>query len=103
MIRRRMKPLDSWDSDRRNVSFVRFLAEGLTITKAVELVGIQTRTMEKRRKRLKAFDDAVREALEKGSEERKYRAWLHHPFRGKRPPTGKGHGGKPRFAYGRRG
>ena len=35
-------------------------------------------------------------------DERTFRLWLRHPFRGLRPPSGKGHGGKPRFAYGRR-
>ena len=38
---------------------------------------------------------------ETGKDERTFRMWLRHPFRGCRPPTGKGHGGKPRFSYGR--
>lgn len=45
---------------------------------------------------------AVVEAREQGCEERTYRRWLAHPFRGKRPPAGKGHGGKPKFPCGTR-
>jgi hypothetical protein len=48
------------------------------------------------------FADAVAAAREVGKEERTFRIFLRHPFRGLRPPTGKGHGGKPRFSYGRR-
>lgn len=102
MIRNRMKPLDSWDSDRRNVRFVRYLSEGLTVSQALKLIGINHETMRKRRMRLAGFEAEVQRGLSEGEEERKYRAWLHHPFRGKRPPTGKGHGGKPRYTYGRR-
>ena len=46
------------------------------------------------------FAQAVAEARLQGQAERTYRLWLRHPFRGKRPPTGKGHGGNPRFSYG---
>ena len=49
-----------------------------------------------------AFADAVIEARNSGEKERTYRLWLNHPFRGMRPPTGKGRRGKPRFSYGRR-
>ena len=45
--------------------------------------------------------EAVAMAREAGKAERTFRLWLAHPFRGKRPPTGRGHGGKPRFTYGR--
>ena len=47
--------------------------------------------------------EAVAQAREAGKAEREYRRWLTHYARGKRPPTGRGHGGKPRFTYGRRG
>ena len=47
------------------------------------------------------FADAVAVEREKGKDKRVFRAWLYHPFRGRRPPTGKGHGGKPAFRYGR--
>ncbi|TXH18306.1 MAG: hypothetical protein E6R03_02445 [Hyphomicrobiaceae bacterium] len=102
MIRNRMKPLDSWDSDRRNVRFVKYLEEGLTMVQAAKLVGVPYEAMRRRRRRVAGFEDEVMRAMAAGDEERKYRAWLHHPFRGKRPPTGKGHGGKPRYTYGRR-
>ena len=48
------------------------------------------------------FAQAVVAAREEGKAERVYRAWLGHYRRGMRPPTGKGHGGKPRFAYQRK-
>jgi hypothetical protein len=46
------------------------------------------------------FAEAVVAAREVGKNEREFRIWLRHPFRGKRPPTGKGHGGKPIFTWG---
>jgi DNA-binding XRE family transcriptional regulator len=48
------------------------------------------------------FAEAVVAAREAGKDVRTFRLWLRHPFRGKRPPSGKGHGGKPQFSYGRR-
>ena len=48
------------------------------------------------------FAQAVAAAREQGKDERTFRLWLRHPFRGMRPPSGKGHGGKPRFSFGRR-
>ena len=49
-----------------------------------------------------SFAEAIQAARAVGEAERKYRLWLGHPFRGKRPPTGKGHGEKPGYSYGRR-
>ena len=46
------------------------------------------------------FADAVAVERAVGKDEREFRIWLRHPFRGKRPPTGKGHGGKPIFTWG---
>ncbi len=48
------------------------------------------------------FRDAVATAREIGKDEREFKLWLRHPFRGLRPPNGEGEGGKPRFTYGRR-
>ena len=78
------------------------LAEGCTIREAGSAVGITKQAILKRRGAFPEFAQAVTAARETGKEERRYRQWLHHPFRGKRPPTGKGHGGKPIFTYGRR-
>lgn len=78
------------------------LAEGLTYTEAAAAAGISRRGLFKRRIASSAFDVAVLAAREAGREELTYRLWLRHPQRGKRPPTGKGHGVKPRFNYGRR-
>jgi hypothetical protein len=43
------------------------------------------------------FAQAVTQAREQVKEERVHLLWLNHPFRGCRPRTGKGNGGKPRF------
>ncbi len=78
------------------------LAEGCTIQEAASAAGITKQAVLKRRNASRDFAAAVTEARETGKEERRYRRWLNHPFRGLRPPTGKGHGGKPAFTYGRR-
>ncbi len=78
------------------------LSEGSTFTEAAAAAGLSRRGLFKRRVKSPEFAEAVNQARQQGQEERQYRAWLNHPFRGLRPPTGKGHGGKPRFRYGRR-
>jgi hypothetical protein len=77
------------------------LAEGCTVTEAATAAGMTRQGVEWRWGASPEFAAAVAAARETGKEERRYRLWLRHPFRGKRPPTGKGHGGKPRFTYGR--
>ena len=78
------------------------LWEGCTIREAAAVAGITRQAVLKRMKASLEFADAVTLAREAGKEERTFRLWLRHPFRGKRPPTGKGRAGKPRFSYGRR-
>lgn len=78
------------------------LREGCTMREAASAVGITRQALLKRMNVSPEFKEAVSLARETGREERTYRIWLRHPFRGKRPPTGKGNGGKPRFSYGRR-
>ena len=78
------------------------LAEGLGVRQAAEAAGLTRQAVWLRTKRCPAFRDAVAAARKAGADERRYRCWLRHPFRGKRPPTGKGHGGRPAFRYGRR-
>ena len=78
------------------------LAEGCIVREAGEAAGISKRAVHLRMKASPSFREAVTQAREQGKDERTFRLWLNHPFRGCRPPTGKGHGGKPRFAYGRR-
>ena len=77
-------------------------AEGYTYREAATSAGISKQAVLKRMNTSEEFREAVTAAREAGREERAYRAWLYHPRRGLRPPTGKGHGGTPRFAYGRR-
>ena len=81
---------------------LRKLEEGCTIRESAAAVGISRQAVLKRKNVSQDFAQAVAAARETGKDERTFRLWLRHPFRGKRPPTGKGHGGAPRFAYGRR-
>jgi hypothetical protein len=83
-------------------SVLRFLAEGCTLGEAARLVGVHRQTLLRWRWDNPEFSQLVTDALEVGKEERTFRLWIRHPFRGCRPPTGKGVGGKPRFNYGRR-
>lgn len=92
----------SMSSDWNQRSILRFLAEGCTLGEAARLVGVHRQTLLRWRWENTEFAGRVSEALAKGKDERTYRMWLRHPFRGMRPPTGKGNGGKPRFTYGRR-
>jgi hypothetical protein len=77
------------------------LRGGQTFIAAAAIAGMSRRGVHKRRVASSDFDEAVRLAREAGKDERTFRLWLRHPFRGLRPPTGKGHGGKPAFTYGR--
>jgi hypothetical protein len=78
------------------------LREGCTLREAALAAGITRQSVLKRQNASLEFREAVTAAREAGKEERTFRLWLRHPFRGRRPPAGKGHGGKPRFSYGRR-
>lgn len=78
------------------------LAEGQLLREAAAAAGITRQAVLKRQNSSPDFAQAVAAAREAGSSERRYRAWLRHPFRGKRPPTGSGHGGQPAYRYGRR-
>jgi hypothetical protein len=88
------------DLDWRSQSILRRLEEGYTLQQAAIAGKISRQAIWKRMKSSPEFAKAVVAAREKGKEERMFRLWLHHPFRGKRPPTGKGHGGKPIFTWG---
>lgn len=78
------------------------LEEGCTIREAAAAAGMTRQAVLKRQNSSPDFAQAVAAAREVGKDERVFRLWLRHPFRGKRPPTGKGHGCKPRFCYGHR-
>ncbi len=78
------------------------LTEGCLLREAAAAAGISRQAVLKRVNASAAFRQAVAAAREVGHAERVYRAWLGHYRRGMRPPAGKGHGGKPRFSFGRR-
>ncbi len=88
--------------DWRSKIILRKLEEGLTNKEAAAEAGMTRQAMLYRMNLSPEFKEAVATARAVGEKERTYRLWLRHPFRGLRPPTGKGHGGKPRFSYGRR-
>lgn len=76
------------------------LSEGLTFEEAARCSIVSRQAVWKHMKRSPEFREAVAVAREKGRRVREYRIWIRHPFRGMRPPTGKGRGGVPRFRYG---
>lgn len=81
---------------------LRRLGLGWTIGQACQATRISRDTFERWRRSSSEFKEAFAAVWTASEEVRRYRLWLRHPFRGKRPPTGKGNGGKPRFSYGRR-
>ena len=89
--------------DYRHRLIVAKLREGCTYAQAAAAAGIHRQSLWRWVTGSPEFAAAIAAAREAGEAERTYRLWLRSPFRGKRPPTGKGHGGKPRFTYGRRG
>ncbi len=92
----------SMSADWNRKSILRFLGEGCTLGEAARLAGVHRQTLLRWRWESPEFAESVAVALATGKDERTYRMWLRHPFRGMRPPTGKGNGGSPRFTYGRR-
>lgn len=78
------------------------LEKGHTFQQAAKCSRLSRQAVWKHIKRSPEFCEAVSVAREKGRKDREYLIWVRHPFRGLRPPTGKGHGGKPGFSYGRR-
>ena len=77
------------------------LTEGNTYRESALSAGISRQALWKRIQACPAFATAVENARKMGQAELAFRLWLRHPFRGMRPPAGKGHGGQPRFSYGR--
>jgi hypothetical protein len=88
------------DLDWRSQSILRRLEEGYTLQQAAIAGKISRQAIWKRMKSSPEFAEAVVVAREVGKDEREFRMWLRHPFRGRRPPTSKAHGGKPVFTYG---
>ena len=59
--------------------------------------GISRMTLHRWRQHDGHFASEVAAAYEASTRFREYYCWMRHPRRGLRPPTGKGHGGVPRF------
>jgi len=92
----------SQDFDVRARLILRLTREGMTFVEVAETLRISIATIRKRKNTNPQFREALQEAREQGREVRDYNLWYHHYRRGKRPPTGKGHGGIPRFGVKRR-
>ncbi len=88
--------------DWRQRVIVTKLTEGCTYPEAAAAAGTSRISVWNWCRSIPEFREAVALARQAGEDERKFRLWMRHPRRGLRPPTGKGHGGKPRFSYGRR-
>jgi len=89
-------------TDWRGRIILQRLAEGCTFSEAAAAASLSREALWKRTQVSPEFSAAVDAAREQGMQERIYRLWLRHPFRGRRPPLGTGHGGSPAFTYGRR-
>ena len=76
------------------------LTQGHTFEQAARSSRLSRQAVWKHIKRSPEFSEAVAVAREEGRKVRDYLIWFRHPFRGLRPPTGKGHGGLPRHHYG---
>jgi hypothetical protein len=77
------------------------LTNGCTLIESASAAGISRQAVWKRMLVSPAFAQAVSEAREAGSEERRYRSWLSNRNRGKRGVWWKP-GVVPAFRYGRR-
>ena len=89
-------------TDWRHRVVVAKIAEGCTYVEAATAAGVSRISVWMWCQASPDFHEAVATAREAGKKERTFRLWLRHPFRGLRPPAGKGVGGKPKFAFGRR-
>ncbi|MEI6655542.1 MAG: hypothetical protein WCP45_12300 [Verrucomicrobiota bacterium] len=85
--------------DWRHQIILRRLSEGCTYSEASTAASVSRISVWNWCQASPEFAQAVVAAREEGKSEREYRQWLRHPFRGLRPPTGRGHGGRPRFRY----
>ncbi len=73
------------------------LRQGATKTKAAKAVGIHRVTLQRWLAKGTSFTKAFEKVWNESATKRSYQKWLHHPFRGKRPPTGKGTLAFPRY------
>ena len=93
---------DAMTTDWRHRLIISKLIEGYTTNQASAAAGVTKMAVWQWRQAMPDFAQAVTAARELGRDERTFRLWLRHPFRGKRPPTGKDTRSTPRFRYGRR-
>jgi len=74
------------------------IEEGATKSKAAKTIGYNRLTLYRWLEADGCFSLDFDEAWETGKQKREYLLWLNHPFRGLRPPTGKGTRSRPRYS-----
>lgn len=92
---------DSYKARRRALQKMALIDEvraGATKSGACRTVDINRRTLYRWLDQDLDFLMEFDAAWTQGKEKRTYLCWLNHPFRGLRPPTGKGTRSRPRFA-----
>ena len=75
---------------------LRLIREGMIYEEVALTLRITRQAIHRRIQRNSDFAAAVAELREEGRPNRERGLWYWHPIRGIRPPTGKGHVGKPR-------
>ncbi|MFC7336140.1 helix-turn-helix domain-containing protein [Haloferula chungangensis] len=83
------------------VLILRAAKAGHTFKTAARLGGIHRSTLYRWIAKNEGFARRFRAAWSGGETRRNYRNWLNHPFRGMRPPTGKGTRRVPRYGRAR--
>ena len=93
--------LPTMDFDWKAKVMIAKFSEGTTYREAASAAGMTKQALQKRMATSPEFKEAVTQAREAGASERRYRAFLTHPNRGKRELWWKA-GVVPAFRYGRR-
>lgn len=76
---------------------LKWISYGHTKSKAAKAAGIHRTTLFRWLERKPDFSKAFAAAWKEAAQQRDYLNWLHHPFRGKRPPAAKRTRDFPRY------
>ena len=74
------------------------VSDGWTKSGAAKMAGVHRWTLYRWRRDDPEFSERFDKTWKEAAELRAYYLWKKHPFRGLRPPTGKGTRAKPRFS-----
>jgi hypothetical protein len=85
------------------VLFLKQLSAGESRRRAAQHVGVDPKTVQRWLRTDSKFRRSVLKAEKEGAPHAAYQRWLHHPFRGRRPPLPKGQcylqRPRPRFSH----